>query len=67
MNDLATRKEQLLAESRERFSGGNLLPGECPICGFDVSSHGVSSYGLDCPWSSTPSKASREGRLPSRR
>lgn len=67
MNDLRKLKEKLLAQKCALFPGGDLRPGECPTCGFDVSSHGLSSYGLDCPSSSTPSLAAREGRLPLRR
>jgi hypothetical protein len=62
---LIERKRALLARMWDRFEGGNLNADECPQCGWHVSSHGLSCYGLDCPgggWS----PAAREGRLPSR-
>ena len=37
-------------------------PNCCPRCGWSVTSHGVSSYGLDCPWGTSP--AAQAGHLP---
>lgn len=35
---------------------------ECPQCGWHVSAHGLSQYGLDCPGGQSP--AASQGRLP---
>jgi len=41
-------------------------PGCCWLCGWSVSSHGISSYGLDCPGGRSPSPAAAAGHLPKR-
>lgn len=57
-------KLDLMTKRQERFPGSDVHGGECPICGWDVSSHGLSQYGLDCPGGGDQgSPASREGRL----
>ena len=36
-------------------------PGCCDHCGWSLSSHGRSQYGLDCPWGISP--AAKRGHL----
>jgi hypothetical protein len=60
--ELAALKSDLLEKRWQRYEGGDMREFECPRCGWHVSSHGVSSYGFDCPWGMSP--AAREKRLP---
>ena len=65
--DVEQYKRDLMAERKARIPGGDLRDYECPICGWHVSSHGLSGYGLDCPPGiGERSPAAREGRLPCR-
>lgn len=67
MDHRAVRKS-LMEEKLKRYNDdGDLREGECPGCGWDVSSHAISQYGLDCPPGIMPSPAAKARRLPSRK
>lgn len=60
------KKRDLLKAKWEHYAGGDLREYECPGCGWHISSHSISSYGLDCT-SGTTSPAVRERRMPVRK
>lgn len=61
MSYTTEQKIEILKTWRERYPDSRVKDEECPRCGVHASSHGVSSYGLDCPWGVSP--AAKEGRL----
>lgn len=58
------RAEQLRAQRAAEWNDPR-HPGCCHRCGWHVSSHLVSSYGLDCPLGASP--AAQAGHLPAKR
>lgn len=66
--DYRAERQKLLAEKLKYYNDdGDLRANECPGCGWDISSHSISQYGLDCPPGITQSPASQARRLPSRK
>ena len=61
--ELWAKAEELRADRAKQWKDDR-HPNCCWICGWNVSSHGISSYGLDCPPGGPASPAAQARRLP---